>query len=112
VEDRRDQVEAILDAVRHQPGPSIVAGDFNSQSVAPWFEEDGFAWLTRGLPGTSRGLGVWLSFDHVFTKGFRAAAVAPAAGYVETEGISGHRALWVRLRPIVWAFGPLMPSRP
>jgi vancomycin resistance protein VanJ len=96
---RREQVERILDAAGRLPGPVIVGGDFNSRSVGPWFEQDRFLWLTKALPGTSRGPGFWLSYDHVFVRGLGAARATPAAGYVESAGVSDHRVVWVRLEP-------------
>jgi endonuclease/exonuclease/phosphatase family metal-dependent hydrolase len=97
VDERREQIEVILDAARSGPGPAVVAGDFNSGSAVQWFERRGFTWLTRGLPGTSRGPGMWLPYDHVFAKGFEAVRGTWTAGTVEAGGVSDHRAVWARL---------------
>ena len=103
---RRAQVQRILESADRRPGPVIVAGDFNSRAVGPWFERDGFAWTTKDLPGTSRGPGFWLSFDHLFVRGMGAAGGNASTGYVEAPGISDHRPVWVRLRPASLATAP------
>ena len=97
LEQRREQVQVIVDATRKTADVAIVAGDFNGRSVGPWFEQAGYTWITSNMPGTSRGPGFWLSFDHVFAKGLEPAAGTPHAGYVDATGISDHRAVWVRL---------------
>lgn len=94
---RREQIALILDAARRDPGPVIVAGDFNSQKVGTWFEQEGFAWVTRAVPGTSRFLGRWFQIDHVFARGIGAAGRRGPAGCVEAAGISDHCAVWARL---------------
>jgi len=106
IEERQAQVRVILDAARAQPGPVIVAGDFNSRSIGPWFERGGFTWVTKHLPGTSRGPGFWLSYDHVFARGFPATGGTWAAGCVDAPGTSDHRAVWVTLGPGAPSAGP------
>lgn len=103
---RRDQVELVLDSVRQTAGLVIVAGDFNSRSIGPRFERDGFAWITKSIPGTSRGPGMWLSYDHVFAARFDAARGAWSAGCVDAPGVSDHRAVWARLDPPVMTRAP------
>jgi len=95
---RREQAALILDDARRDPGPVIVAGDFNSRDVAKWFQGEGFDWVTQGVPGTSRFLRRWFQIDHVFAKGFNTEGERSPAGCVEAEGISDHRAVWARLR--------------
>jgi endonuclease/exonuclease/phosphatase family metal-dependent hydrolase len=95
---RRQQVALILDAARRDPGPAIVAGDFNSPAVDGLFEQEGFEWVTRAIPGTARFMRRWYQIDHVFARGLRAADDGPPAGYVDAPGISDHRAIWARLR--------------
>jgi endonuclease/exonuclease/phosphatase family metal-dependent hydrolase len=97
LEQRREQVQVIVDAARKTTDVVVVAGDFNGRSVGPWFEQAGYAWITSNMPGTSRGPGFWLSFDHVFAKGLESAGDTPRAGYVDATGISDHRAVWVTL---------------
>jgi endonuclease/exonuclease/phosphatase family metal-dependent hydrolase len=99
LDERRDQIRTIADAALGTPGPVVVAGDFNGRSIGLWFEQAGYSWITNDMPGTSRGPGFWLSFDHVFTRGLQPAGDPPYAGFVEAAGISDHRAVWVRLNP-------------
>ena len=97
LDQRREQVQVIVDAARKTTGVVVIAGDFNGRSVGPWFEQAGYAWITTDMPGTSRGPGFWLSFDHVFAKGLEPAGNTPRTGYVDATGISDHRAVWVTL---------------
>ena len=76
----------------------IVAGDFNSPDINGLFEQEGFAWMTKAIPGTARFMRRWYQVDHVFARGLGAADEAPPAGYVDAAGISDHRAVWARLR--------------
>jgi endonuclease/exonuclease/phosphatase family metal-dependent hydrolase len=94
---RQQQVALILDAARRHPGPVIVAGDFNSPNIDGLFEQEGFAWVTKGIPGTARFMRRWYQIDHVFARVLGAADEAPPAGYVDAAGISDHRAVWARL---------------
>jgi endonuclease/exonuclease/phosphatase family metal-dependent hydrolase len=94
---RREQVRLILEDARRDSRPLIVAGDFNSEEVGAWFEQEGFAWVTRAVPGTSRFLGRWFQIDHVFARGLGAAVETSPAGCVEATGISDHCAVWARL---------------
>ena len=95
---RREQVGLILEGARRDPGPVIVAGDFNSSDIDGLFEQEGFARVTKALPGTARFMRRWYPIDHVFARGLGAADEAPPAGYVDAAGISDHRAVWARLR--------------
>jgi len=97
---RREQVRIVLEDAAKSSDPVIIAGDFNDRNVGPWFRQAGFVWLTDRLPGTSRGLGFWWSFDHVFVRGLRAAPETPAAGVVNSAGTSDHRPVWVRVERV------------
>jgi endonuclease/exonuclease/phosphatase (EEP) superfamily protein YafD len=99
-DERREQVQTLVDDAVRESGPVVIAGDFNSRQVGTWFREAGFLWLTDRLPGTAHGLGFWWSFDHVFVRGLRPAGQTPAAGVVDADGISDHRAVWVHLIPL------------
>jgi len=112
LDQRREQVQVIVDAARQTAGVVIVAGDFNGRSIGPWFEQAGYAWITTDMPGTSRGPGFWLSFDHVFTKGLEPAGDTPRAGYVDATGISDHRAVWVTLGLRTGGIRPGKDGRP
>ena len=94
---RREQVRLILEAAGRDPGPVIVAGDFNSRDVGPWFEQAGFTWVTHALSGTVRRFGRRFSLDHVFVRGLAPHGDAPPAGCVEATGVSDHCAVWARL---------------
>jgi len=98
-EEREEQVRLLIEDVKDFSGPVVVGGDFNSRAVGRMFKADGFLWLTDKLPGTSRGMGRWWSYDHVFARGLTAAVDGPAAGVVDSAGASDHRAVWVRLVP-------------
>jgi endonuclease/exonuclease/phosphatase family metal-dependent hydrolase len=96
-EDREDQVRVMLADLAGTPGPVIVGGDFNSRKMGSMFTKAGYRWLTDKLPGTSRGMGLWWSSDHVFARGFVPAGGGPSAGVVDSAGASDHRAVWVRV---------------
>jgi endonuclease/exonuclease/phosphatase family metal-dependent hydrolase len=96
MDDRRQEQVRLIAEDAAGAGPAIVGGDFNSSRVTKAFERAGFSIPTRDLPGTSRGLGRWFKFDHVFVRGL-AAAPGAAAGVIEPGGVSDHRAVWVRL---------------
>jgi endonuclease/exonuclease/phosphatase family metal-dependent hydrolase len=98
-DDRQEQVRVILDDAAKTTDAVVVGGDFNGRAAGRWFRERGFLWITDSLPGTSRRLGRWWSFDHVFVRGLTAAGDGLAAGVVDPAGASDHRAVWVRLAP-------------
>jgi endonuclease/exonuclease/phosphatase family metal-dependent hydrolase len=95
---RREQVRIILDDAARIADAVVIGGDFNSRSVGEWFEEAGYRWLTRDLPGTAHRFGIWWSLDHVFARGLRPADDEGMAGFVESAGTSDHRVVWARLR--------------
>jgi endonuclease/exonuclease/phosphatase family metal-dependent hydrolase len=96
-EEREDQVRVMLADLAGTHGPVVVGGDFNSRRMGSMFTQAGYRWLTDKLPGTSRGIGLWWSNDHVFTRGFVPAGGGPSAGVVDSAGASDHRAVWVRV---------------
>lgn len=98
-ENREDQIRVLLEDAAGISDAVVIGGDFNSRAPGPLFTKSGFLWLTDQLPGTSRGLGLWWSNDHVFTRGLMPAGDGPAAGVVDPAGSSDHRAVWVRLVP-------------
>jgi len=95
-DERREQVRIILDDAARSTDAVVIGGDFNSRSVGKWFEQAGYRWLTRDLPGTARRFGIWWSLDHVFARGLRPEG--NGAGFVESAGTSDHRVVWARLR--------------
>jgi endonuclease/exonuclease/phosphatase family metal-dependent hydrolase len=99
-DDRREQLESLLNDAEEVPEPVIIAGDFNSESAGTMFLEAGFDWPTRDVGLSTDFLGVGFSFDHVFTRGFRLATREPARGLVQdNHGASDHLPLWVVLEP-------------
>jgi endonuclease/exonuclease/phosphatase family metal-dependent hydrolase len=98
-EERREQVQLIIDAARGDEGLVIVAGDFNSGVVGPWFEQDRFTWVTAAVRGTAHRFGHRFPFDYVFAKGLGPAGDGSTAGCVEARGVSDHCAVWVMLAP-------------
>ena len=98
-DEREEQVHLIIDEAARTGDPVVVGGDFNSRAVGRVFGAGGFLWLTDKLPGTSRGMGRWWSYDHLFARGLMAAGGGPAAGVVDPAGASDHRAVWARLVP-------------
>jgi endonuclease/exonuclease/phosphatase family metal-dependent hydrolase len=97
-DERHEQVRIILDDAARSGDAVVIGGDFNSRSVGKWFEEAGYQWLSRELPGTSRRFGIWWSLDHIFARGLRPSGDGRMAGFVESAGTSDHRVVWARLR--------------
>ena len=93
---RREQAAAVLaDADRSPQQPVIVAGDFNSRSVAEVFVRGGFLWTTQGVGST---IGIF-SFDHIFTRGLGSGAGSTAGVAREVRDASDHRPVWAVLTP-------------
>jgi len=97
-DERHEQVRILLNDAARSADAVVIGGDFNSRSVGKWFEEAGYHWLTRDLPGTERRFGIWWSLDHVFARGLTPAGDGKMAGFVESAGTSDHRVVWARLR--------------
>jgi endonuclease/exonuclease/phosphatase family metal-dependent hydrolase len=87
--ERRDQARAILrDAAAH-PGPVVIAGDFNSQSIGLYIRDEGYRWQTEHVGPTV----AWFSWDHIFTRGL--PSVKPAsAGVADNNHASDHHPVW------------------
>jgi endonuclease/exonuclease/phosphatase (EEP) superfamily protein YafD len=73
------------------PGPTIVAGDFNSHGIGDVFLDRGYVWATRSV-GKTVGL---FSFDHVFLRGLPGRVTAGVAR--EVDKASDHRPVWTAL---------------
>lgn len=97
-DERHEQVRILVNDAARSPDAVVIGGDFNSRSVGKWFEEAGYRWLTRDLPGTERRFGIWWSLDHVFARGLMPAGDGRMAGFVDSAGTSDHRVVWARLR--------------
>jgi endonuclease/exonuclease/phosphatase family metal-dependent hydrolase len=93
VEERRDQVRAVLADARGWKDPVILAGDMNDPGVGEVLVEHGFLWATRAAGAT---MGPF-ALDHVFVRGGD-TRTEPRGGTVDTRGVSDHRAVWALLR--------------
>ena len=95
---RREQVALILDAARRDPGPVIVAGDFNSPDIATGCSSGrGSTWVTRAFRAPPASCAGGIQIDHVFARGFGALAKRRQPATSRPSGISDHRAVWARL---------------
>jgi len=97
-DERHEQVRVLVNDASRSADAVVIGGDFNSRSVGKWFEQAGYRWLTKDVPGTARRFHVWWSLDHVFARGLMPAGDGRTAGFVDSAGTSDHRVVWVRLR--------------
>jgi endonuclease/exonuclease/phosphatase family metal-dependent hydrolase len=88
---RRVQAEVVLADAERSPGPTIIAGDFNSHGIGNALVERGYVWATRSV-GKTVG---FFSFDHVFLKGFSGQVTAGVVR--EVNNASDHRPVWATL---------------
>lgn len=88
---RREQLAAVLEDAASYPAV-VIAGDFNSETVADIAADRGYAWPSRGLPHTNS----WWTFDHVLLRGV-ALAGDGAIGVSEPAGASDHKPVWALL---------------
>jgi len=97
--DRRDQADTVLADAAGSADPVVLAGDLNSHGLGQRFVEGGYTWLTRDVGPTTDAMGVLhLAYDHVFTKGLRAATPGPAVGVVsDNRKASDHHPVWALL---------------
>jgi endonuclease/exonuclease/phosphatase family metal-dependent hydrolase len=84
---RRDQVQTILDDAAGFSGPTVIAGDFNSEGIGPFLVRNGYRWLTERV-GPSITMFSW---DHIFVRGLepRQAGVMH-----DVHGASDHKPVW------------------
>ncbi len=91
--ERRDQVAALIADAAASPDPTVIAGDFNSYSLAEMVNEAGFEWPTARLERTV----LVFSWDHILVRGFN-LQVPPVAGVVRDHNeASDHCPVWVDL---------------
>lgn len=88
---RREQAEVVLADAEANPGPVIVAGDFNSHGIGELLTKRGYVWATESIGHT---VGPFC-FDHVFVRGLPASVTAGVAR--EVEDASDHRPVWAEL---------------
>ncbi len=107
-EDQLLDLQSLLAAVRKDPNPSLIVGDFNAPHVghiyrmlaAEWKDAHAVAGKGMGLtfPGKADNPlsldGPWLRLDYIFSN----AHWEPQACITESEGPSQHRAVAARLR--------------
>jgi endonuclease/exonuclease/phosphatase family metal-dependent hydrolase len=103
---REDQIMAILHDAEHFEGPTIIAGDFNSQGIGPFVEQQGYTWVTSRVGPT---ISVF-SWDHIFVRHL----TPKAAGLVkEVRGASDHRPVWAVVgKADAQAVGRRIPAYP
>jgi endonuclease/exonuclease/phosphatase family metal-dependent hydrolase len=94
-QDRRDQLEAILeDAARAPAGDAvIIGGDFNDKKMAERVASSGLLWLTKDIGRTT----AYFSFDHVLARGLDPGVGVNAGVVREAKGVSDHLPVWARL---------------
>jgi endonuclease/exonuclease/phosphatase (EEP) superfamily protein YafD len=88
---RRDQVQAILDDAADFTGPVVIAGDFNSEGIAPFLMKRGYRWVTSRV-GPSIA---FFSWDHIFVRDLTPSQAGVVHG---VRGASDHRPVWAVVR--------------
>ncbi len=91
---RQLQVEILVADAGTAPGPVILAGDFNSESVGDQFVAAGFDWPTRDAGLSTDVLGLGFSYDHVFCRGLRRIDAGVIA---DNRAASDHHPVWAVL---------------
>ncbi len=100
---RKNELRVLAQDAASSAEPVVIAGDFNSHGKVAELERAGFAWLTRGLGGTTKFklLGIPIAnlrYDHVVTRGLALAPGPDAVGVVaDNRGASDHRPIWAVL---------------
>src|SRR5919107_2193657 len=89
---RRDQVQALLDDAAGFTGPTIIAGDFNSEGIGPFLMSRGYRWLTARV-GPSIA---FFSWDHIFARNLQPKRAGVVHG---VQGASDHRPVWAVAAP-------------
>jgi endonuclease/exonuclease/phosphatase (EEP) superfamily protein YafD len=89
---RRDQVQALLDDAAGFTGPTIIAGDFNSEGIGPFLMSRGYRWLTARV-GPSIA---FFSWDHIFARNLQPKRAGVVHG---VHGASDHRPVWAVAAP-------------
>ena len=93
---RLDQLRALI-AEAEPLRAVVVAGDFNDRDAAGYaFESAGYEWVTRDLPAT---VSRWFTWDHIFARGLRLAALDRRGVVADNRGASDHRPVWADLEP-------------
>jgi endonuclease/exonuclease/phosphatase family metal-dependent hydrolase len=88
--ERQDQAMAIVRDAASHPGPVVIAGDFNSQSIGPFIRHQGYRWQTERVGRTV----AWFSWDHIFTRGLPGVRPASAGVIADNKQASDHHPVW------------------
>ena len=89
---KADQARTIAaDADNAHADAVIIGGDFNSERVGEKLHEDGYAWVSRGLPPTAE----IFSLDHVFLRGLELTRPDARGVVADNNQSSDHLPLWV-----------------
>jgi endonuclease/exonuclease/phosphatase (EEP) superfamily protein YafD len=105
--DRRDQVMAVVENAADHPGPVVIAGDFNSQSIGGVLKRQGFEWPTERVGPTVS----WFSWDHIFTRGLSRAAPISTGVVRDIQDASDHHPVWTVVTPAPVAPVAALPQR-
>jgi endonuclease/exonuclease/phosphatase family metal-dependent hydrolase len=93
--ERRDQAMAVVADAADYPGPVVIAGDFNSETIGGLLKKQGYTWLTQHVgPSVS-----WFSWDHIFVRGLPRPVPASAGVVRAVHGASDHRPVWSVVMP-------------
>jgi endonuclease/exonuclease/phosphatase family metal-dependent hydrolase len=100
LDNQHQQLEALLKHARHNPGPSIVMGDFNTLSkqkaveIRKLMESNGYTTpFPTGTP-TWRGAGLRFHADWIFVSGLE----VKRWGVVKPLNVSDHWPIWAEIR--------------
>jgi endonuclease/exonuclease/phosphatase (EEP) superfamily protein YafD len=93
--ERRDQAMAVVTDAADYPGPVVIAGDFNSESIGGVLREQGYTWLTQHVGPTVS----WFSWDHIFVRGLSRPVPASAGVVRAIHGASDHHPVWTVVMP-------------
>jgi endonuclease/exonuclease/phosphatase (EEP) superfamily protein YafD len=93
--ERRDQAMAVVTDAADYPGPVVIAGDFNSESIGSLLKKQGYTWFTQHVGPTVS----WFSWDHIFVRGLPRPVPASAGVVRAVHGASDHRPVWTVVMP-------------
>jgi len=89
---RRDQLRTVLADADSFPC-TLIAGDFNSETVPALGLAHNLAWPTHGMMRTNA---LW-TFDHVLLRGLNIAGANGFGTVLDRQGASDHRPVWARI---------------
>lgn len=89
---RRDQLRAVLADADSFPC-TLIAGDFNSETVPAVGLAHDFAWPTHGMMRTNA---LW-TLDHLLLRGMSIAGPGGLGTVLDRQGASDHRPVWAQI---------------